>query len=257
MDYKDLNSKIVKDKFPIPVVDELLEELHGAQFFTKLDLRSSYHQVRMDSMDVEKTAFRMHHGYFEFFVMPFGLTNAPSTFQEMMNEVFRNYLHQFTFVFFDDILVYSKTWKDHLSHMRIILELLQAHRLCFKKSKCSFGEKQVAYLGHIVSNTSVSADDNKIKAVVDWPQPQSTKILHGFLGLAGYYHKFIQNFGLIAAPLTSMLKRHSFKWNDDTLASFEALKKALIAAPILQLPNFDEEFVIECDASGDGIGAVL
>ncbi|KAF3645204.1 hypothetical protein FXO38_19759 [Capsicum annuum] len=199
-----------------------------------LDLRSGYHQVRMDSAYVEKTAFRTHHGHFEFLVMPFRLTNAPSTFQALMNE----------------------SWKDHLVHIRLIFELLQAHRLYLKKFKCSFGENQVAYLGYTVSNIGVSVDAGKIEAVMYWPRPQSTTVLRGFLGLTGYYRKFIKNYSLIVAPLISMLKRHAFKWNDDALASFEILKKALVAAPVLQLPNFIEEFV-ECDASGVGIGAIL
>lgn len=247
VDYRELNAKTVKDKFPIPVVDELLDELYGSRYFTKLDLKSGYHQVRMDPLDIEKTAFRTHHGHFEFLVMPFGLSNAPSTFQALMNEVFKPHLRQFVLVFFDDILIYSKTWDDHLTHIGIVFELLRAHNLYVKRSKCSFGETQVAYLGHVVSETGVAADTNKVQAIIDWPQPQSTTTLRGFLGLAGYYRKFIRNYSQLAAPLTNMLKRNLFQWDDTSLTSFDTLKKALATAPVLQLPNFNDPFIIECD----------
>ena len=151
--------------FPIPIVDELLDELRGAVFFTKLDLSSGYHQVRMFAADIDKTAFRTHHGHFEFLVMPFGLTNAPSTFQALMNEVLRPFLRRFVLVFFDDILIYSKTWSEHLQHVRAVFDTLRAHGLVLKRSKCSFGEKSMAYLGHIVTGDGVAMDQSKVAAV--------------------------------------------------------------------------------------------
>ena len=187
VDYRALNSKTVRDKFPIPVVEELLDELKDAIFFTKLDLRSGYHQVRMYPDDVAKTAFRTHHGHFELLVMPFGLTNAPSTFQALMNEVLRPFLRRCVLVFFDDILIFSRTETEHLQHVRAVLSTLRHHGLALKRSKCSFGERRIHYLGHVIENGVVSMGVDKIKAVQDWPLPRSLRALRGFLGLTGYY----------------------------------------------------------------------
>ena len=202
MDYRTLNDRTVKDKFPIPVVEELLDELKGAKFFTKLDLCSGYHQVRMHADDIEKTAFRTHQGHFEFLVMPFGLTNAPATFQSLMNTVLRPYLHKFVLVFFDDILIYSPSWTSHLQHVKAVLTALREQQLRIKRSKCSFATSSVAYLGHIISADGVAMDPSKVEAVTSWPQPRSARGLRGFLGLVGYYRRFIKNFGAIATPLT-------------------------------------------------------
>jgi hypothetical protein len=231
--------------------------LKDVVFFTKLDLRSSYHQVRMHPEDVAKTAFRTHHGHFEFLVMPFGLTNAPSTFQALMNEVLRPFLRICMWVFFDDILIFSRTEIEHLQHVRAVFLALRQHGLVLKRSKCSFGERRIHYLSHVIENGAVSMDIDKIKAVQDWPMPRSIKALHGFLGLTGYYRRFIHNYGVIVASLTTLLKRDAFLWGDAATAAFHDLKRVLTSSPVLQLPDFSAPFMVDCDASGTGFGAVL
>ncbi|WVZ90129.1 hypothetical protein U9M48_036459 [Paspalum notatum var. saurae] len=227
IDYRALNAKTTKDKFPIPMVDELLDELHGARFFTKLDLRSGYHQVRMHPDDVAKTAFRTHHGHYEFLVMPLGLSNAPATFRALMNDVLRPYVRRIVLVFFDDIFIYCATYVEHLQHISIVLHALRSHRLHLKRSKCSFGATLVTYLGHVISADGVAMDADKVAAVASWLAPRSARGLRGFLGLAGYYRKFIRDFGVIAAPLTRLLQHDAFSWDDEAEAAFQVLKGAL------------------------------
>jgi hypothetical protein len=256
VDYRALNAKTVKDKFPIPVVEELLDELNGACYFTKLDLRSGYHQVRMHPEDVAKTTFRTHYIHFKIMVMAFGLTNAPPTFQALMNDVLQDYLCRFVLVF-DDILIYSSSWSEHLQHVCVALTALRQHRLAVKQRKCIFDSQSVAYLGHVISASGVAMDPTKVEVVQAWPTPQTPRALRGFLGLTGSYCKFIRDYGNIAGPLTQLLKKEAFAWSSEATTTFTTLKQVLTTGPVLQLSDFDKPFIVNCDASGTGFSAIL
>ena len=257
IDYRQLNKHTIKNQYPIPLIEELFEELGSARWFTKLDLKVGYHQIRMVPDDVPKTDFKTHSGHFEWLVMPFGLTNAPVTFQATMNDLFRAHLRKFVLVFFDDILIYSSNLSDHVLHLEVVLQTLRDNHFYVKHSKCIFAASCVEYLGHFITNGTVLTDPKKIQAVADWPLPTTVKQLRGFLGLAGYYRRFIKSYGILARPLTTLLKKNSFNWSPEATSAFEQLKLALITAPVLVLPDFSKQFVVESDACGVGVGAVL
>ncbi|XP_058740857.1 uncharacterized protein LOC131613183 [Vicia villosa] len=241
----------------MPTIEELLDELGNASWFSKLDLRQGFHQIRMHPKDIPKTAFRTHQGHYEFCVMPFGLCNAPSTFQAAMNTLLQPYLRKFVTVFFDDILVYSVSLEAHLIHLEQVLTTLLKEEYFLKKSKCILAQRSLEYLGHIVSASGVKPEPSKIQAILDWPIPSTITALRGFLGLTGFYRKFIRGYAAIATPLTALLRKDSFIWNPEATIAFKALKLAMTTAPTLTLPDFNLPFVLETDASGIAMGAVL
>jgi hypothetical protein len=212
----------------------------------------------MDHADCFKTAFQTHHGHFEFKVMSFGLTGAPHTFQKAMNSTLARLLRKCVLVFFDDILVYSKTYEEHLVHLEQIFQILQQDQWRVKISKCSFAKEEVTYLGYVISGAGVATCPSKVHAVASWPRPQNVKELRSFLGLTGYYRKFVKHFGIIAQPLTDLLKKYSvFVWTSEHETAFQSLKKDLVQAPVLVLLDFSKPFSIETDASDAGVGDVL
>ena len=260
VDYRKLNDLTRKDRTPLPRIDELLDSLHGAHCFSTLDLFKGYHQVRVKEQDIHKTAFRTHYGLYEYCVLPFGLTNAPASFQTMMNNVLAPYLGKFCVVYLDDVLIYSQTPEEHLRHIRLVLEQLQKHKLHVKLSKCLFGRKSVDFLGHIVAEGQVRMDPRKIEAVQDWPRPRTVTEVRGFLGLAGYYRKFIHNFAKMATPLTELTKKTlEFQWTATAQRAFEDVKKAMVQAPVLIIPDTSPtaRYTLYTDASGFAVGAVL
>jgi hypothetical protein len=250
VDYRPLNAVTIKNKYPLPHIDILFDQLAGAKVFSKIDLHSGYHQIKIKPSDVPKTAFSTRYGLYEYLVMSFGLTNAPAYFMYLMNSVFMPELDKFVVVFIDDILIYSKSEEDHADHIRAVLQRLRDHHLYAKFSKCEFWLHSVKFLGHNISSEGIS--------VMDWKPPTSVHQICSFLGLARYYRRFIPDFSKIAKPMTELLKKEvKFHWNDKCEEAFHTLRKLLTTAPVLAQPDNTKPFDVYCDASGTGLGCVL
>ncbi|KAK1573214.1 hypothetical protein QYE76_017684, partial [Lolium multiflorum] len=258
VDCRAINNITIRYRHPIPRLEDMLDELSGAAVFSKIDLRSGYHQIRMKEGDEWKTAFKTKFGLYEWLVMPFGLTNAPSTFMRLMNHVLRDFIGKFVVVYFDDILIYSRNESDHTIHIRHVLQVLRDNKLYGNLEKCTFCKDKVIFLGYVVSKHGVEVDESKIEAIQNWPTPMNVSQVRSFHGLAGFYRRFVPNFSTIAAPLNDLTKKGVvFEWGAAQDHAFDELKRLLTSAPLLALPDFNKQFEIECDASGIGIGGVL
>jgi hypothetical protein len=258
VDYHPLNAVTIKNKYPLPRIDILFDQLAGAKVFSKIDLCSGYHQIKIKPSDIPKIAFSTRYGLYEYLVMSFGLTNAPAYFMYLMNSVFIPELDKFIVVFIDDILIYSKTEEDHANHICVVLQRLRDHRFYAKFSKCKFWLDSVKFLGHTIFNEGISVDPTKVQEVMDWKPPTSVHQIRSFLGLAGYYRQFIPDFSKIAKPMTELLKKEvKFHWNDKCEEAFHTLRKLLTTVPGLAQPDSTKPFDVYCDASGTRLGCVL
>jgi hypothetical protein len=258
VDYRMLNNVTIKNRYPLPLTDELFDLVHGARYFSKIDLRTGFYQIKIADNDREKTAFLTRYGSYEFNVLPMGLCNAPATFMHLMNHTFKDYLDDFIIVFLDDILVFSKTLEDHKKHVALALERLRKSKLYAKKSKCELFKRDVEFLGHRIGAGGLRTLDDKVKAVCDWPALTSVGDVRRFMGLVGYYRKFIKDFSGIALPLTELTKsRVAFTWGPAEQEAFAKLKETIRTAPVLTLPDPKLPYVVHTDASGFAVGAVL
>ena len=258
VDCRAINNITVKYRHPIPRLDDMFDELHGSCIFSKIDFKSGYHQIRMKEGDEWKTAFKTKYGLYEWLVMPFGLSNAPSTFMRLMNHVLRAFIGKFVVVYFDDILIYSKNLDDHLIHLKYVLDVLRKERLFANLKKYTFCTDKLVFLGFVVSARGIQVDEEKVRAIQDWPSPTSVSKVRRFHRLASFYQRFVKDFSSIAAPITEVIKKDvGFKWGEEQEKAFQVIKEKLTHAPLLPLSNFAKTFEVECDASGLGIGAVL
>jgi hypothetical protein len=242
VDYGSLNDVTVKNKCPLPCIKDLFNQMRGARVFSKIDLRSGYHQMKIRPSNIPKTAFSTRYGLYEFTVMSFRLTNTPAYFMNLMNKVFMEYLDRFVVVFIDDILVYSQSDSDHEEHLMLVLQKLRDNQFYAKFSKCEFWIGEVPFLGHIISNGGISVDPANVKEIVVWSIPTTVTEIQSFLGLAGYYRRFIEGFSKIAKPMTSLLeKRREFKWDEKCQDGFDQLKKRLMSPPVLVMPDLQKD----------------
>jgi hypothetical protein len=258
IDYRPLNAVTIKNKYHLPRIDVLFDQLVGAKVFSKIDLRSGYHQIKIRASDIPKTAFSTRYGLYEFLVMSFGLTNAPAYFMYLMNSVFMPELDKFVVVFIDDIPVYSRSEEEHAGHLHVVLQPLREHHLYAKLSKCDFWLKEIKFLGHTISQAGIVVDPDKVQEVMNWKPPTTVRQIQSFLGLAGYYQRFIPDFSRIAKPITELLKKEAkFVWGQKCEDAFHALRQHLTTTPVLAQPDSSKPFDVYCDASGTGLGCVL
>ena len=258
IDYRKLNLITIKDSYALPFIEELLSSVKGAVIFSALDLFSGYHQIPMNSKDIEKTAFTTKFGNYNFLVMPFGLTNAPATFQREMNRILLPLIGKCLFVYIDDIVVYSKSLEEHLEHLQQVFEIFSKYNLSLNLQKCKFFQTSVEVLGHVLTPNGLKTVPSKVQSIALWNALRNVNELRSFLGLASYYRKFIQNFSIRAEPLFKLLKKNQeYIWTPDRNEAFEDIRQCLLSDPILSYPDFDKEFIVRTDASSQGIGAVL
>lgn len=256
VDYRKLNSVTITENWPLPNILDILEVLAMSKYFTILDLKSGYWQVLIDEESIEKTAFSTPDGHYEFLRLPFGLKNAPAHFCRIMSTLLGDL--NFVAIYLDDITIHSKSLDDHFSHINIVLNRLQDANLKLNPSKCTWIATEIKILGHIVANNKIAMDKDKIKAIVERAPPKNVKQLQQFLGLVGFYRRFIDHFSLIVVPLFALLKLNAkFVWDSSCDKAFEQLKKALVAYPILRQPDSSRPFVLYTDASGYALGAIL
>eukprot|EP00121_Abeoforma_whisleri_P016044 Awhi_evm3s14741 len=258
VDYRDLNNITEKNNYPLPLIDQLLNNIAGAEIFTRLDLPDAYHLVRIKDGDEWKTAFRCPYGLFEYNVVSFGLSNAPAVFQSFMNDIFHEFLDDFLVIYLDDLLIFSKDKSKHDENVRKVLSVLREHDLCANPSKCSFDVTNIDFMGYLVSPDGVAMDPSKVDAVLNWSIPKNKKQLQSFLGFANYYRRFIKNFSLLAKPLTKLVGSKSvFSWTEAQTKAFDLLKEKFVVAPILRHFDPDLPILLETDASQVALGAVL
>jgi len=258
VDYRKLNNVTKKDRYPLPLINEIIDRLGGSKWFTSIDLASGYWQVEVAEEDKEKTAFITKYGLFEYNVMPFGLCNAPATFQRLMNTALGDILWKFVMDYIDDISVYSKTWEEHLQHLEEVFKRLRKAKLKINPDKCHFGAQEIQFLGHVIGVDGIKPDPTKVEKVKNFPQPNNTTELRSFVGLISYYRRFIQDFSKITKPLFELTKKDQpYEWKEPQNRAFEILKERLINSPVLIYPNFEKEFILLTDASKIALGAIL
>ena len=258
IDYRKLNSKTIDDRYPLPNINELLDKLGRSQYFSVLDLASGFHQIEIDPKDGPKTAFTVDNGHYEFTRMTFGLKNGPATFQRVMDNILREFIGKTCLVYMDDIIVFSTSLQEHIVNLSKIFEKLRTTNLKVQIDKCEFLRQEITYLGHLITKDGIKPDSKKISAILDYPLPKTQTEIKGFLGLLGYYRKFIKDFAKLTKPMTKCLKKGSHvEHNDEFLQCFEICKHLLIQDPILKYPDFSKDFVLTTDASNIALGAVL